>query len=100
MSESFDAKIYKPDVCKDGYSDPVAVLCNGGQILICVWDERDKRWHSFVDGIEDTFDKGAIKWSKLPAEWVYDSEFYTPLKYKEWWREEHNETDEKCPCEY
>lgn len=91
---SFDAKIYKPDVCKEGYSDPVAVLCDDGEILICVWDKRDGMWHSFVDGIEDTFGKGAVSWSKLPPEWIYDSDRYTPLRYKEWWRAEHNEFDD------
>lgn len=89
--KGLENKFYKPEVGIDGYSDPVQLLLNGGRLAYGVWDSRDERWHTFENGEEETFDSGVDRWEKLPKGWEYDSEFYTPLKYKEWWRTEHNE---------
>ena len=89
--EDKDGKLEKPEVGAEGFSDPVIILINGGRVLPAVWDSRDMRWHTFENGDEETFDGGVERWFKLPKHWVYDSEFYTPLKYKEWWRSERNE---------
>jgi len=86
--EIHDAKIEKPEVGDNGYSDPVIIIVNGGTIYPAVWDSRDLRWHTFEDGDEETFNGGVLEWFKLPKHWVWDSDFYTPLKDGEKWRKE------------
>ena len=79
MTHDKDAKIEKPLVCSEGYSDPVAVLTDNKMILVAVWDTRDGFWHSFENGDEETFGN-VEKWYPLPAGWLYDSDLYAPTK--------------------
>ena len=68
-----------PPVGAEGYSDPVAIITEHGQILTAVYDERDRYWHSFEDGDEEVF-AGVMDWQTFPKNWIWDSDFYTPIR--------------------
>ena len=100
-----------PPVGAEGYSDPVAIITEHGQILTAVYDERDRYWHSFEDGDEEVF-AGVMDWIGYPKNWVWDSDFYTPIKKGLGNEDRHDEgseiireyrqkaTSEKIPSEW
>lgn len=77
--ETFDAKLYKPEVAQEGtykgISDPVEAIDDDGILHHVWWD--GELWHEVVDGEEETFGSGLKAWRKIPKEWVYDSEYYS-----------------------
>ena len=68
-----------PPVGAEGYSDPVAVITEHGQMFIGVYDKRDGFWHIFEDGEEECIGY-VMDWQTFPKNWVWDSDFYTPIK--------------------
>lgn len=71
----------KPIVGSEGYSDPVAAISENGLLLYAVWDSRDGLWHVIDSsgGDEDCIGNVA-DWHTLPKNWIYDSEYYTPVR--------------------
>lgn len=71
----------KPLVGSEGYSDPVVAITENGLLLVAVWDSRDGLWHvvDSLDGNEEVVGHVA-DWHTLPKNWIYDSEYYTPVR--------------------
>ena len=85
-----------PPVGAEGYSDPVAIITEHGQMFIGVYDTRDGYWHIFENGDEECIEY-VMDWQTFPKNWIWDSDFYTPIR--EGYEDRHDE-DAKIIKEY
>lgn len=79
MSDIFDANLYKPELGKEGISDPVEAITDKGILVHVWWDGHE--WHEIIDGVEETYGKGLKEWRKIPRSWIYDDEYYSSGEY-------------------